>query len=114
MKSMKERTLVDDSYGCDPTGFNGCTKLGYIVNSRNKDTDYRSGQEFDFVYAAGWQVITDPRNMPSLPSTAGAPDGVRGRALNRANTATSMHNAAKMNKARCVAARDDGRLMGKA
>lgn len=37
-----------------PTGFNADIKAGYIVNARNKDTDYRSGQEFHFDYAAGW------------------------------------------------------------
>lgn len=38
----------------DPKGFNGDIKLGYIFNQRNKDTDYTSGQEFHFDYAAGW------------------------------------------------------------
>jgi len=38
----------------DPQGFNGDIKMGYIFNQRNKDTDYRSGQEFHFDYAAGW------------------------------------------------------------
>jgi hypothetical protein len=38
----------------DPTGFNADIKSGYIFNARNKDTDYRSGQEFHFDYAAGW------------------------------------------------------------
>ena len=38
----------------DPKGFNGDVKLGYIFNGRNKDTDYTSGDEFHFDYAAGW------------------------------------------------------------
>ncbi|GAC1389914.1 MAG: transporter [Variovorax sp.] len=38
----------------DPKGFNGDIKAGYIFNQRNKDTGYRSGQEFHFDYAAGW------------------------------------------------------------
>ena len=38
----------------DPKGFNGDIKAGYIFNQRNKATDYRSGQEFHFDYAAGW------------------------------------------------------------
>jgi hypothetical protein len=38
----------------DPAGFNGDVKAGYILNRRNKDTDYRSGQEFHFDYALGW------------------------------------------------------------
>lgn len=38
----------------DPTGFNGDIKAGYIVNQRNKDTDYKSGHEFHFDYALGW------------------------------------------------------------
>lgn len=38
----------------DPTGFNGDIKLGYTFNGRNKDTDYTSGNEFHFDYAAGW------------------------------------------------------------
>lgn len=38
----------------DPAGFNGDIKLGYLVNARNRDTDYRSGQEFHFDYALGW------------------------------------------------------------
>lgn len=38
----------------DPNGFNGDIKLGYIFNQRNKDTDYRSGDEFHFDYDAGW------------------------------------------------------------
>ena len=38
----------------DPAGFNGDIKAGYIFNRRNKDTDYKSGQEFHFDYALGW------------------------------------------------------------
>lgn len=38
----------------DPNGFNGDIKFGYTFNGRNKDTDYTSGDEFHFDYAAGW------------------------------------------------------------
>lgn len=38
----------------DPKGFNADIKSGYIFNARNKDTGYRSGQEFHFDYALGW------------------------------------------------------------
>lgn len=38
----------------DPKGFNGDIKLGYIINEKNRDRDYRSGNEFHFDYAAGW------------------------------------------------------------
>ena len=38
----------------DPTGFNGDLKFGYIFNGRNDSTDYTSGNEFHFDYAAGW------------------------------------------------------------
>lgn len=38
----------------DPKGFNADIKSGWIVNGRNKDTDYRSGQEFHFDYSLGW------------------------------------------------------------
>ncbi len=35
-------------------GVNADIKLHYDFNSRNKDTQYRSGQEFHFDYALGW------------------------------------------------------------
>jgi hypothetical protein len=38
----------------DPGGFNADAKFGYLINSRNKDTDYRSGREFHFDYSLGW------------------------------------------------------------
>lgn len=38
----------------DPKGFNGDLKFGYILNGRNKDTNYTSGDEFHFDYSAGW------------------------------------------------------------
>jgi hypothetical protein len=38
----------------DPAGFNADIKLGWLINQRNRDTDYTSGQEFHFDYAAGW------------------------------------------------------------
>ncbi|MDP3520361.1 MAG: transporter [Hydrogenophaga sp.] len=38
----------------DPQGFNGDLRIGYLLNQRNKDTDYTSGNEFHFDYAAGW------------------------------------------------------------
>lgn len=40
----------------DPTGFNADAKFGYLINTRNKDTDYRSGNEFHFDYSLGWGV----------------------------------------------------------
>jgi hypothetical protein len=38
----------------DPKGFNGDLKFGYIVNSKNDATNFTSGNEFHFDYAAGW------------------------------------------------------------
>jgi hypothetical protein len=38
----------------DPAGFNGDIKLGYTFNLKNTATNYKSGQEFHFDYAAGW------------------------------------------------------------
>ena len=38
----------------DPKGFNGDLKFGYIFNRKNKATDFTSGNEFHFDYAAGW------------------------------------------------------------
>ena len=38
----------------DPNGFNGDLKFGYIVNSKNDATNFTSGNEFHFDYAAGW------------------------------------------------------------
>jgi hypothetical protein len=37
-----------------PSGINADAKVMYAVNARNKDTDYRSGNEFIVDYAAGW------------------------------------------------------------
>jgi hypothetical protein len=37
-----------------PRGLNADLKLMYDFNARNKDTDYRSGQEFHADYAIGW------------------------------------------------------------
>ncbi len=37
-----------------PQGFNADLKLMYDFNARNKDTDYRSGQELHADYALGW------------------------------------------------------------
>lgn len=36
------------------TGFSGDVKMGYLINQRNSATDYQSGNEFHFDYAAGW------------------------------------------------------------
>ena len=36
------------------SGINADIKLHYEFNGSNKDTDYRSGQEFHFDYALGW------------------------------------------------------------
>jgi hypothetical protein len=38
----------------DPKGFNGDLRIGYLVNRRNKDTNYASGDELHLDYAAGW------------------------------------------------------------
>ncbi len=38
----------------DPQGLNADIKLGYIMNRRNSDTNYKSGDEFHFDYALGW------------------------------------------------------------
>ena len=37
-----------------PSGINADIKLHYEFNGSNKDTNYRSGQEFHFDYALGW------------------------------------------------------------
>lgn len=74
-----------------PTGINADLKLMYDYNFRNRDTDYRSGQELHADYALGWgfgngwvvgvggylyQQVTDDR-------VAGAPvTGNKGRAYN--------------------------------
>ncbi|WP_457392587.1 SphA family protein [Roseateles sp. P5_E1] len=38
----------------DAAGFNGDFKLTFSFNQRNKDTDYRSGNEVYLDYSAGW------------------------------------------------------------
>jgi len=38
----------------DPSGLNADAKLMYALNAKNKDTDYRSGDEFIVDYDAGW------------------------------------------------------------
>jgi hypothetical protein len=38
----------------DPAGFNGDIKLTMLINSKNKDTDYRSGNEVYVDYSLGW------------------------------------------------------------
>ncbi|WP_409279950.1 transporter [Pseudomonas sp. KCJK8751] len=40
----------------DPDGFNADAKIMYGANSKNTDTDYKSGQEFIVDYAVGWAV----------------------------------------------------------
>ena len=40
----------------DPTGFNGDFKLTFNLNQRNKDTDYRSGNEAFLDFCAGWGI----------------------------------------------------------
>jgi hypothetical protein len=45
--------LVGISY-VQKSGWNGDVKLMYDFNARNKDTDYRSGQELHLDFAAGW------------------------------------------------------------
>ena len=53
----KNRWATDLAYGVtyvDPIGFNGDIKFGYTINRKNPDTNYKSGDEFHFDYAAGW------------------------------------------------------------
>ena len=38
----------------DPKGLNADAKVMYTLNAKNKDTDYRSGNEFIVDYDAGW------------------------------------------------------------
>lgn len=38
----------------DPKGPNADIKLGYMMNRRNGDTNYKSGDEFHFDYSLGW------------------------------------------------------------
>jgi hypothetical protein len=38
----------------DPSGLNADAKVMYALNAKNKDTDYRSGDEFIVDYDAGW------------------------------------------------------------
>jgi hypothetical protein len=38
----------------DPSGLNADAKVMYALNTKNKDTDYRSGDEFIVDYDAGW------------------------------------------------------------
>jgi hypothetical protein len=45
--------LLDITY-TQPTGLNADLKLMYDYNFRNKDTDYKSGQELHADYALGW------------------------------------------------------------
>jgi len=40
----------------DPSGVNADIKSGFVFNGRNKKTDYRSGGEFHFDYALGWDL----------------------------------------------------------
>lgn len=40
----------------DPQGLNADAKMMWTYNLRNKDTDYKSGQEFIVDYALGWGV----------------------------------------------------------
>lgn len=40
----------------DPNGFNGDFRAGYILNGRNKATDYTSGRELHADFSAGWAV----------------------------------------------------------
>ncbi|NLX16358.1 MAG: hypothetical protein GXY45_05230 [Ramlibacter sp.] len=53
----KNRWAADLAYGVtyvNPTGFNGDVKFGYTINRKNPDTNYKSGDEFHFDYAAGY------------------------------------------------------------
>ncbi|MFC6520657.1 transporter [Undibacterium arcticum] len=71
----------------DPKGFNGDIKLGYTFNQKNNGTNYKSGQEFHFDYAAGWglgngwtvgaggyyyqQTTDDQLNGANIPNSKG-------------------------------------------
>lgn len=53
----KNHWALDIAYALnyvDPKGFNADVKFGYIINRRNSATDYKTGDEFHFDYAAGW------------------------------------------------------------
>jgi hypothetical protein len=71
----------------DPAGFNGDAKVMWTFNGRNKDTDYRSGQELIVDYALGWgfgngwtagvggyvyqQIDDDKQNGADVPNNKG-------------------------------------------
>ena len=71
----------------DPAGFNGDVKMGYTINQKNTATNYKSGQEFHFDYAAGWglgngwtvgaggyyyqQTTIDQQNGANVPNSKG-------------------------------------------
>lgn len=71
----------------DPAGFNGDLKFMWTFNGKNKDTDYRSGQEIIVDYALGWsmgngltvgvggylyqQVSNDKQNGAKVPGSEG-------------------------------------------
>lgn len=84
----KNRWAADIAYilsYVDPKGFNGDIKAGYIINRRNPDTDYKTGDEFHFDYSAGWglgngwtvgaggyfyqQLRNDKQNGVSIPNS---------------------------------------------
>lgn len=72
----------------DPAGFNGDAKFMWTFNGKNKDTDYRSGQEVIVDYALGWgmgngltvgvggnlyqQVSSDKQNGVTVPGSKGS------------------------------------------
>ncbi|MFD1243769.1 SphA family protein [Paralysiella testudinis] len=71
-----------------PKGLNADAKFGYIINQRNKDTDYRSGDELHADYSVGWafgngwtagaggywmqQTSADQQNGERLPNSKGS------------------------------------------
>ena len=71
----------------DPAGFNGDAKVMWTINAKNKDTNFRSGQEFIVDYAAGWgfgngltagvggyvyqQLSADEQNGVTVPNNKG-------------------------------------------
>lgn len=80
------QTVYGVSY-IDPAGFNGDAKMMYTFNQRNRDTQYKSGQEFIVDFALGWglangftaglggylyqQTTNDEQNGVTVPDNKG-------------------------------------------
>ncbi|WP_063807657.1 transporter [Burkholderia cepacia] len=76
----------------DPNGFDISTKFSYTINTRNNDTDYRSGDYFAADYSIGYHVLpslviaVEGYYMQQLTNdkvggVVVAPDGFKGRVL---------------------------------